>query len=355
MAVFCYIRQRAEGMGMSNPDIDTPPAFIQAYDEFPYLLSNPAIAAEFKACEARANKAKARYTLLGQYGLIAAFLSFSSVIYIVTIEEWLSIGPKVTAPSEEWWFRVIFFALGVSGVAAQIYLLIGPHKRRWLNARVHAERLRSLKFQAFKAVACGGDQAVAGFTVRALGELAIEACDLRAARHNFKPEAALVELEGEPCLDGANLDKLRDCYQKLRIDRQTAFAISEIKRIEHEKKLPASWSEVLFWTGAALAYIDAILAFVEVTWPPLRPILHCLTLELFIASALLFVLQLGRSYDQAIERYEDYREHMLEVGEQLAQANTAAEFVAGVDAAERQALRELRLFCREGRRSTYLI
>jgi hypothetical protein len=340
---------------MANPDIDTPSAFIQAHSEFPHLLSNPAIAAEFKACEEQANRAKSIYTALGHYGLFAAFFSFSSVIYIVTLEHWLYLGPKVLALSENIYFRTVFFALGVTGVAAQVYLLVGPHKRRWLNARFHAERLRSLKFQAFKAVACGGDKAVAAFTVRALGDLAIEASDLRAARHNFKPEGALVEHEGEPCMEGEDLDKLRDCYQKLRIDRQAAFSISEIKRIEHERKFPASWSEVSFWAGAAFAYFDAILAFVDVSWPPLRPILHFATLEFFISSALLFVLQLGRSYEQAIERYEDYREHMLEVGEQLAQAQTAAEFVASVDAAERQALRELRLFCREGRRSTYLI
>lgn len=280
---------------MANADIETPEKFIDAHPLFPNTLANTPVAEEFKIQEKRANAAKLCYTILGQYGLAAAFLTLSAVIYTVTIEHWLFEGPKILAPSEHIIFKLVFLFVGLSGGAAQIYLLVGPVKKSWLNARFHAERLRSLKFQAFQEAACVGDEGALTFTGRALGDLAVELTDATAARHNFEPDVAMAEPCGGGAISGESLAQLKRAYRKLRVERQLAFAIGEIKRINEERKLPTSASEIAFWAGAGLAYLDAIVGFVEApgSSSPLRPILHCVTLELFIGSALLFVLGLG--------------------------------------------------------------
>ncbi|MGQ0531087.1 MAG: hypothetical protein ACT4OF_00160 [Caulobacteraceae bacterium] len=351
---------------MSNADIDPPPDFVKAHRRFPNLLTNDAISSQFRECEDRANPAKTRYTQFGRYGLWAAFITFTAVIYGVTLEPWLFPAPKISPPYE-WGLRVLLGLVGVTGVAAQLFLLRGPLKDRWLNARFRAERLRSIKFQAFQEAVCRGDAAVKEFTERALGDLAAELADATAARHNFQPRNALLQPSATTCaVTAEELAELKDAHRKLRIDRQAAFAIGEIKKINEERKLPAASSEVAFWAGALIAYLDAVLAFVQVvlaavfhfewTLPPaVQPILHFVTLELFVCSALLFVLERGRNFTLALERYEDYREHIVRLGERLELAGSAEEFVACVAETERQVLRELKAFCREAEKSTYTI
>ncbi len=339
---------------MANVDIDPPEEWVNN-SVFKRLLANTAISAAFKAQEDKANPAKRRYTQLGQLGLLAAFITFTAVIYSVTLEPWLFPLPKI-APPYEWELKVALGFIGIAGVAAQVFLLRGPLKETWLNARFRAERLRSIKFQAFQEAALGGDAASATFTARALGDLAVEFADETAARHNFRPTAGLVAVAPKTVtLSDDELQDLKRAYEKLRIERQCAFALKEIKAINEDRKLPAASSEISFWLGAALAYLDAVLALlnVEATW--LRPVLHFLTLELFVLSALLFVLERGRNFSLALERYEDYREQMVLMSKQLSMAENVEDFILCVSETERQALRELKTFCREAEKSTYLI
>lgn len=343
---------------MANLDIDTPQEFITEYSRFPELLGNEAIRTAFAKQEQRAVDAKARYTFFGRTALIAAFLSLSAVIYIVTLEHLLFEPPKFYRPSDTIWFQGLAFLSGIVGFAAQMLLLFSSTKKRWLNARFRAERLRSIKFLAFQAALCGGDAAVAPFTTRALALLAADTTDeddATSARLCFEPEAALLRADGCLNADSEALRQLREAYGKLRVDRQANFAHSERQRITEERKLPASLSEITFWLGAGLAFADAILTFIELTEPALRAILHFATLEAFVISALLFVHERGRAYVMALQRYEGYREDMVRMSERLAHAHTAEEFQHCVRECESHALNELQLFCQEAEHSTYLI
>ena len=340
----------------SNVDIDTPADFIAAHPSFPTLIGNPEIRSRWRVEEDKANPAKQHYTRFGQFALGAAFITFTAVIYAVTLEPWLAADFAVAPLTENVLLKLFLGALGLAGVGAQIFLLRGPLKEKWMDARFHAERLRSIKFQAFQAAACGGDAAAEAFTKRALADLAADLGDVAAARENFEPAHGLVPHTGGPCtVTPAQLSELKNAYQKLRINRQSAYARRQISKIKDESKLPTTSSEYSFWAGVGVAYVDAILAAfsVEATW--LRPVLHFVTLELFIISALLFVLERGRNYNMALERYTDYRDQMIKVGERLANAETPEDFIACVAETERQALRELKTFCREAEKSTYLI
>ncbi|MGE0597548.1 MAG: hypothetical protein AB7P07_14385 [Hyphomonadaceae bacterium] len=340
---------------MANVDIETPSDFLAAHPNFPALLANDVIAARFRAQEAHANPAKRAYTALGQFSLLAAFATFTAVIFAVTLEPYFFPTPKIAPISEDPMFRSVMAIIGASGVAAQIYLLCGPLKKGWLNARFQTERLRSIKFQAFAEAARGGDEAVAAFTQRALSDFDVELSDSNAARHSFDPAAGMAARLSGANLASPHLAELKDAYRRLRIERQATFALGRIKAINEERRLPAASSEISFWGGAAIAYVDAILAFLEIEAAWLRPTLHFATLELFVLSALLFVLERGRAYTHALERYEEYREHMLRLGERLERAKTTEDFITCVDATESQALRELKSFCREAEKSTYLI
>lgn len=339
---------------MGNVDIFTPQDFLDTHKSFPKLLANEEIKKRSIEQEAAANPAKRFYTLLGKYSLYATFFTFTAVIFAVTIES-LYFPDPATRPSAHPAFTTALAFLGVTGVAAQLYLLRGPLKTKWLDARFHAERLRSIKFQAFQEAARGGDAAVDAYTQTALGNLSVEIGSVTSARHNFRPkDRVLAPSAATVQLTARQLDELKDAYKRLRLDVQTAFARNEIKRISEDRKLPAAASEISFWAAAALAYFDAVLAFFVVD-PPTRAWFHFITLELFVLSALLFVLERGRSYGLALERYEDYRDQMLQLDKQLELANTADEFVACVAETERQALHELKVFCRESENSTYLI
>lgn len=343
-----------QGFGMGNVDIFTPQDFLSTHKSFPKLLANDEIKQRFTAREDEANPAKRLYTRLGKYSLYATFITFTAVIFAVTLEPLFFPNPDLR-PSDHWLFKSVLALLGIGGVAAQLYLLRGPLKDKWLDARFHAERLRSIKFQAFQEAARGGDAAVDGYTQTALGNLSVELGNITSARHNFRPkDRVLAPSSATVTLTSKQLDELKDAFKRLRIDVQTAFARGEIKRISEDRKLPAAASEISFWAGAALAYFDAVLAFFIVD-PPIRAWFHFVTLELFVLSALLFVLERGRSYGLALERYEDYRDQMLQLDKQLELAGTADDFVACVAETERQALQELKVFCREAEKSTYLI
>lgn len=335
---------------MANTDIDPPEAFIAAHPALAFLLDTPAISTQFAAHEQIAAPAKRRYTALGVFSLVAAFLTLSALIFTLTLNREL----------ENTAFTILMGALGVIGIAAQWTLLFGPFKRRWLQARFAAERMRCIKFQAFAALGASlGARASAAqaFVQRGLAHLALELSAGRAALHEFNPETSLGEISAETtALSLAELQELKGVYRELRLDYQIKHATGKIREINEERRMPAAGSELAFWGGAAIGYLDLVLAFEPLQrygagWESVR---HFLALFLFVSAAILFVLERGRSHNAALERYEDYRSELTRIAGALERAQTAADFVDCVRQAERTAMRELKAFCRESDKSTYL-
>jgi hypothetical protein len=266
------------------------------------------------------------------------------------------IGAVTLAPSlaERRIFTLAFGALGALGIAAQIGLLATPLKRRWLAARFAAERLRGIKFQAFAYAASeGGEKAAKQYTEAAIGKLDVELDRPMAAMHEFEPDVALGDApQASATLTPSMLAELSEGYQILRLDYQINHARHCITTIREESRLPAAASEISFWLGAGLGYIDLILSAANVDqWSTPR---QFLTVFFFVLSAILFVLERGRSHNAALERYEDYAKKLAAAGRALDQADTPAAFIAAVREAELAALDELKTFCREAQKSTYL-
>jgi len=338
------------GMGMGT-DIDPPKEFIDVHRDYVELVANKAISQRSAAQEAIAVRDKRWYTFLGVFSLAAAIVSLTALIYSLTLfPEMRKVG----------WLTVALAGLGALGIAAQCGLLASPVKHRWLAARYTAERLRSIKFLAFQHAACAGEAhetAVAAFTQRALVALRMEPADTQVALRRFDPDEALGEIpQPSAPLAPERLTELKAMYRELRLDYQAGHALARLTALRGERRLPAATSELSFWAGAALGYIDLVLAFEPLkrfgeSWETWR---QFGTLFLFTLSAILFVLERGRSHDAAVERYEDHGLALERASAHLTRAQDAASFVEAVRMSERAMLRELKAFCREADKSTYL-
>lgn len=330
---------------MANADIYPPKSLLETRPRTAALLCNAAISSAFARHETRAVSAKAWYTRLGVFSLTAIFFTMVALIGAVTL-----------APSlaEQRGLTLVLGVLGALGIAAQIGLLATPLKRRWLAARFAAERLRGIKFQAFAYAASeGGEEAVKQYTEAAIAKLDVELDRPMAAMHEFEPDATLGNAPpASAILTPSMLAELRDGYRILRLDYQISHARHCITTIREESRLPAAASETSFWLGAALGYIDLVLSGANIDeWSALR---QFFTLFFFVLSAILFVLERGRSHNAALERYEDYAKKLAGATRALDQADTPATFIAAVREAEVAALGELKAFCREAEKSTYL-
>lgn len=330
---------------MANADINPPPTLLKSHPALQPLLANTAISARFAQHETAAVKAKKWYTRLGVFSLAAIFTTMASLVVALTF------APPF---AESRWFTVALGALGALGVGAQIGLLATPLKQRWLSGRYAAERLRCIKFQAFAyAAGAGNEQGGLRYTDAAIGRLEVELDKPFAAMQEFEPATALGEAPPTSgAMPPALLAELVETYRVLRLDYQINHARHCINQIKEESRLPAAASEISFWFGAALGYIDLILGAYNLDQG--ATLRQFLTLFLFVLSALLFVLERGRSHGAALERYEDYAKKLAAAGRLLDRATTPADFIDAVRETEAAALQELQAFCREARKSTYL-
>jgi hypothetical protein len=337
--------ERLAGEPVANADIHPPKTLLETHPGAAAMLYKPAVSEKFAGHEARAVNAKGWYTRLGVFSLAAIFLTMVSLIYAVTIAPSLADQRGLT---------LAFGVLGALGIAAQIGLLATPLKRRWLAARFAAERLRGIKFQAFAYAASeGGEEAAKQYTEAAIGKLDVELDRPIAAMYEFDPDVTLGNApRANELLTPSMLAELRQGYRILRLDYQINHARHCITTIREESRLPAAASEISFWLGAGLGYIDLILSGANVDqWSMQR---QFFTLFFFVLSAILFVLERGRSHNAALERYEDYAKKLAVAARALDQAHTPAAFIAAVREAELAALGELKAFCREAEKSTYL-
>ncbi|MET0182234.1 MAG: hypothetical protein ABW199_05045 [Caulobacterales bacterium] len=336
----------------ANSDINPPAAFIDSHPDFAALIVNAPLSAQFAVHEAKAVRAKRWYTRVGLFSLAAIFVTISVLALSLTL--W-----RETALPD--WFVILIGWLGLAGFAAQFVLLFGGLKQRWLLHRFAAERLRSIKFEAFTIAACTGANYathVEAFSRRKIGDFELQLKSEEGLLREFAPERFLdAPAPVTGTLTPSQLDELKSLYQHMRLDYQARHASSMLAKIREEQRLPASASEMSFWAGAALGFIDAFAAlpffhWIGEGWSEPR---EFLTLFLFALSAILFVLQRGRSHAAAIQRYDDYSIAVTRTAGALSEARDATEFLACVREGEMLALQELKLFIRESEHATYLL
>ena len=122
-------------------DMFPTPQTVSQFSEIDRLLVNPVIDAPFTARDKAALDAKRQFHRLGQ---IAVLMIAGSAIFTVAD----ALLPNFVPDS--FVLRLIVVSVAGIGILLQLYLIATGQKQKWLLNRYAAERLRSIKFQAYK-------------------------------------------------------------------------------------------------------------------------------------------------------------------------------------------------------------
>jgi hypothetical protein len=341
----------------TNRDINPAEDLSVAYPALRPLIFNEPIAKAFAEQEDAANFWKRIYQSSGNIALACIFIAMLVFDYQVTLQSHYGASPLLAPLSA---------LLVAVGLAAQLVLMIGKIKNRWLSSRFAAERIRCLKFQAFGVVGSSTEATlaanVADWTSRNMADLNQELLGGRSAIVEFSPAEALVPL-GKPDahIDQKLIQDASRVYGMLRISVQGQHVTDYLKKAEDRAAVPAMFSEVLFGAGALLTFVQIAVA----SWSTLHPEhpnvfspltdawLAFLTLLMFVASAILAVYERGSGFQHEAERYIAYARELRRIRLLHAEEGVAS-YLDAVSKMEEVALRELHDFCRDVKHSNFI-
>lgn len=326
-------------MEVHNRDVFPAPDLRQAYQAIEGLLDNPAVDEAFRRHEAAAVRAKAIYHRLGRAGMM---LIVGSALF--TVAEALVLPDFLGREA----LSVLLVVLGGVGIGLHAYLLATGVKSQWLLSRFAAERLRSLKFQAYPLAleaTTGADLVarVAAFSSHETARLAAELNAGEAALRLYAPARGLADLPVAPLPSATLADAAKRAYAELRINYQKRFATSEIEALRRAGRSSYTAADILYLLGAVLT-IAALVCKIALSKED--GVSHWID---FLAVGA-FILGLGQSImdhaslsETSEARYVAYVETIKDCETALAQ--DAADFPEIVRRIERVALEELWQFC----------
>ncbi|MEW5683947.1 MAG: hypothetical protein AB1942_03405 [Pseudomonadota bacterium] len=335
-------------MEVHNRDVFPTPELRQVYEPIAGLLDNPVIDAAFRRHEAAAVRAKALYHRLGRAGMV---LIMASAVF--TVAEALVL-PEFRGRSA---LSIILVMLGGLGIGLHVYLMATGMKTRWLLERFAAERLRSLKFQAYPlALAASSDTdlvaRVRKFSTDETARLAAELNAGEAALRLYAPARGLSDPAAPRAPASAPLvaAALR-AYAELRISYQKQFATSEVEALRRAGRGSYTAADILYLLGAGLT-VAALVCKIALPGEDLAS----RWIDFLAVSA--FILGLGQSImdnaslsETSEARYVSYVEAIKDCETALAQDQSS--FPETVRRIERIALEELWQFCQAANLISY--
>lgn len=341
-------------MEIVNRDINPADAFVSAYPDLAFLIRNPPVAEAF----ARAERSAVMWKRLHAG---AGFVSLACILVVMwTLAYILSLGQLHKPPP---WLDAASATFGAVGLAAQLALIGGRLKERWLLARFVAERLRCVKFQAFVLAAehCDADdarRAAEAFTREAIANLAQEMMGGRAAMIRFDPREVVF---GTGDCGGRTsrefLEAAETVYERLRIEVQLQHFEVQEQAAREADRFPRTLAEVTFVLGAVIACVDVILAAFGHLGGPTRSkpelFLDFSTWALFATSAVVAVYQRGAARQANAERYSRYANEIERIRSRYPYGS-AAGFAEAVRDMENVALQELHEFCRDAEQASFV-
>jgi hypothetical protein len=338
----------------SNRDIHPSEQLVSAFPNLRSLLVNRAILQAFETRERAALRWKRRYTFLGRTALICIF-----VVMIFFDYEFVLVRPQSVSETSQ----MLATALAGIGVAAQLAIILGKTKERWLLERFAAERLRCLKFQAFAVVACSKDaEQLAGhvlaFTTKGIARLDQELMGGRAALDQFSPsELSVIPHLSNTCTNSEFIHDAFRVYDSTRLEVQVQHFEHRSHVSDRRSRMPALLSEITFVLGGMLAFAQicatAWQGFQGNEHVPLERWASFLTLLFFVLSAILAVYQRGAADTPDAERYRHYARELRWIRTH-GEPRNAEEFLQIVEQTEQVELRELFDFCRDAMHSSYI-
>ena len=340
-------------MDVDNRDIFPAQHLVDIYGLVKPLLVNPIIDQAFQARERTAVTAKTGYHRQGRLGMILVLISM-----LITLA---SASALPLFPNFESRFEVLSFAaigFGALGLFLQIHLILTRRKQTWLLNRFAAERLRSIKFQAYvlAEVASPSDlqHRVDAFLIAEIAKLESELNTGAAALRLFSARAATVKASPK----GTGIEAQSDiaaaaqaAYHELRINYQKRFAAGEVEAVNTAQRITVTAADLLYLAGAMLI-IGGLVT--KLLLPEAKALPHWIDffgLSAFVVGLLKTIMDNASLAETSRARYEDYIQEIQECETELAEE--LADFPSMVRRIERVVLAELGQFCQEASRISY--
>lgn len=332
-----------------NRDIHPTQETQDLYAAIAPLIKNELLEQAFDQRERDAGSAKRQYHRLGR---IAILLIAASAIY--TVAEGLVLD-AASLPHE---IALVAAALAVAGVLLQMYLLLSRRKQTWLLNRYAAERLRSIKFQAFPLATIAADTAaLAGlansYYTEAVTRLNNEVANGTIAIAQFSPARALGLAEVADATNANFTQQANKAYMDLRTEFQRKFAGGERERLDEHARLLHSSSDVLYLLAAMFVAVALGLKVAPLAQAAWQHWADFIAVVLFIVSLSVAVLENAAIDEESRSRYAAYEDELTALSDEARVIGLPLATL--VRRTELLALRELADFCRSAQRITYRV
>lgn len=324
-------------MEVHNKDIHPDKDTLELFPKVAFLTNNRFVQNEFDRYELAAVGLKRIYHLCGK---LAVWLTTLSAIYSV-----IFVASGIQFPLYLSWAAIT--GAGIA-LALYAYLLIGRPKAKWLIARFAAERIRSIKFQAFLLVSGSEEHLesrIDAFCREKLVQLKDELNRGEVAITEFVPSRVISKGKMEPWTGSPQtLQQARDAYQALRLDYQKGFADAAEYKIIETKAVGRALSDFLFVSGALLVLLVlSEKALGIIANEKLEIWLEALSVTIFILSAAFSITEKASIAEISKARYYEYAtalDHIKIASDAIGAVSLQSEVIQ----VEELALRELQQF-----------
>jgi hypothetical protein len=311
------------------------------------IIVNPLVDDQFNLHEEAAKKAKAAYHVRGRLGML---LVLSSAVFTVAEALVIPAFPGLDQLS------IAFVVLGLVGLGIQIQLILSKKKEEWLVHRFAAERLRSIKFQAYRLAMIVRSvaelaRAADSFYQEAIASLNSELNMGRTAISQFSPAKSVVKVAKvtTPVDETIHAAALK-AYRQLRMLYQRGFAAAEVDSLASRQRVGYTAADILYLLGASLSVI-ALLCKVFSADAMLSNWIDFLAVFSFIVGLIKTLMDNASLAETSKVRYEDYVQAIDECDAELDREN--AKLPEVVWRFERIVLDELRQFCQSASQISY--
>jgi hypothetical protein len=336
-------------MHTASRDIFPTQAIQDQFPQVKALLVSDALDQAFLRHDEAANRAKRNYHVLGQIAIALVALSA-----IFTIAQALILPILL----DHIILKYAAVAMAGTGILLQCYLIFTHQKQKWLINRFAAERIRSIKFQAFATAQMAEnsdmlESLAQAFISRELAKLENEVNAGMAVLRNFSPAQILKNMKAPARPKNADLaNAAREAYGELRVQYQKNFALSEATNFSSRRRVFNSTQDMIYLGAAILTFISLGM---KVLGPDIIGMptgwIDFLAVTFFILGATEAIMDNALLGEQSQARYEQYARDLEEAmaSGKLSKDNLY-KLVMDV---EYICLGELDLFCRAADRISY--
>jgi hypothetical protein len=241
----------------------------------------------------------------------------------------------------------------------QICLLLANTKQAWLLNRFAAERLRSIKFQAYSLAMISEsttdlEEKANAFYTTEVARMEAELNAANAVLARFSPAEATLRLPALKAKTPVNSELAQtacNAYRDLRLDYQRRFAADQIESLKQSGRVGTTIADMLYMLGVALTVCALTVTLVFSVSKALTQWIDFLALAAFVVGLLKTILDNASLDETSQGRYEEYVRALEECDDELAEEK--AHFPYVVRRIERVALGELSQFCQAALRINY--